>query len=146
MNDVQQTPTMPRAQRIYGEIIYWLTIFACLLCMIGPAISVAAPEKNVLDPYKVFNAIFEGKTAHEVWEEAGEGFPGGHFYLKGEFFGFGDAFTMFGLALGCGCAVWGLLAAAAAYASEKYWLWVGLALWVAMLVVLSMTGIVSGGH
>ena len=58
MNDAQQ-PQMPRAQRIYGEIIYWITILACLICMIGPAISVAAPDNNVLDPYKVFNAIFE---------------------------------------------------------------------------------------
>lgn len=145
MNDAQH-PSMPRAQRIYGEIIYWLTIVACLICMIGPAISVAQPEDNVLDPYKLFNAIFEGKTSHEVWEEAGDGFPGGHFYLERQYFGFGDAVTQFGLALGCSCAFWGLLAAAAAYSSEKYWLWVILALWVATLVFLSMTGLVSGSH
>lgn len=145
MNDVER-PTMPLAQRVYGEIIYWVTIFACLLCMIGPAISVARPDNNVLNPYKLFNAIFEGKTAEEVWNEAGDGFPGGHFYLDTKYFGYGDAFTQFGLALGCGCAFWGLLAAAALYAKEKYWLWVVLSLWVASMVCLSMIGIVSGGH
>jgi hypothetical protein len=135
---------MPRAQRFYGEIIYWLTILACILCMIGPAISVAYPENNVLNPYRLFNAIFEGKSSEEVWQEVGGGFPGGHFYLS--HLSYGDGFTQFGLALGCSCAFWGLLVAAAAYASEKNWLYVILALWVAALVFLSMTGIVAKGH
>jgi len=145
MSDGQQ-PRMPRAQIVYGEIIYWITIFACLICMIGPAVSVARPDHNVLDPYKLFNAIFEGKTPEEVWSVAGDGFPGGHFYLQGKSFGFGDSLTQLGLALGCSCALWGLLAAAALYASERYWLWVVLSLWVATLVFLSMFGIVSGEH
>ena len=145
MNDMK-IPVMPRAQLAYGEIIYWITIAACLICMVGPAIAVAFPENNVLDPYKLFNAIFEGKTAGEVWNEAGDGFPGGHFYLRQRSFGYGDAVTQFGLALGCSCAFWGLLAAAALYASEKYWVWVVLSLWVATLVCLSMIGIVSGEH
>jgi hypothetical protein len=135
---------MPRAQRIYGEIIYFITIVACLICMIGPAISVADPDNNVLDPYRLFNAIFEGKNAEQVWQEAGDGFPGGHFYLT--HFTYGDGFTQFGLALGCSCALWGLLAAAAAYASERRWLYVVLALWVATMVFLSMTGVEIGGH
>jgi hypothetical protein len=143
MNDAQQ-PKMPRVQLVYGEIIYWVTILACLICMIGPAISVAAPNNNVLDPYKLFNAIFAGKTAEEVWQEAGDGFPGGHFYLK--HMTYGDGLTQFGLALGCSCAIWGLFATAALYASEKRWLWLVLSLWVATLVLLSMFGVVSGGH
>jgi hypothetical protein len=145
MNDAPQLE-MPRAQRIYGEIIYWMTIVACLICMIGPAIAVADPENNVLNPYRLFDTIFEGKTAEQVWTEVGGGFPVGHFYLDRQYFGYGDALTQLGLALGCSCAFWGLLAAAAAYASEKTWLYVILALWVATLVLLSMTGVVSGGH
>jgi hypothetical protein len=145
MNDSQQ-PHMPRAQIVYGEIVYWITIISCLICMIGPALSVARPEHNVLNPYKLFNAIFEGKTPEEVWNEAGDGFPGGHFYLEGRYLGCGDAWTQVGLALGCSCAFWGLVFAAALYASERYWLWVVLSLWVATLVLLSMIGIASGGH
>jgi hypothetical protein len=145
MNDVKQ-PEMPRAQLIYGEIIYWVTIVACLICMVGPAIAVAVPENNVLNPYKLFDAIFEGKTAAQVWDEVGGGFPGGHFYLDREYAVYGDAITQLGLALGCASAFFGLLAAAVAYASEKYWLYVVLALWVATLVFLSLTGLVSGGH
>ncbi|MFC1856781.1 hypothetical protein ACFL9U_02000 [Thermodesulfobacteriota bacterium] len=142
--NVEQRPKMPRSQIWYGEIVYWVTILACIVCMIGPVISVASPENNVLNPYKLFNAIFEGKNAQTVWQEAGGGFPGGHFYIKN--LTMGDGFTQLGLALGCSVAFWGLLIVAFAYASEKIYLYVGLALWVALLVFLSMTGVVSGTH
>ena len=140
----EEAPKMPRAQTVYGEIVYWVTIVACIICMIGPVISVAAPENNILDPYKLFSAIFEGKNAQEVWQEVGGGFPGGHFYFKR--FTSGDGFTQFGLALGCSVALWALLAAAFSYLTEKIYFYVILALWVAMLVTLSMVGIVGGGH
>jgi hypothetical protein len=140
----QSSPEIPREQIIYGEIIYWITILACIICMIGPVVSVAAPDNNVLNPYMLFNAIFEGKSAEEVWTEVGGGFPGGHFYLKHPTYG--DGLTQLGLALGCGCAFWGLLAAAAVYAGKKYYVYVILALWVATLVFLSMSGLVSGSH
>ena len=137
----EQAPKIPRVQIIYGEIVYWITIIACIICMIGPVISVAAPEKNVLNPYKLFNAIFQGKDAQTVWQEVGGGFPGGHFYLK--HFTYGDGFTQFGLALGCSVALYALVAAAFAYATDKIYLYTGLALWVAVMVALSMIGIMA---
>ena len=137
----QETPKMPRAQTIYGTIIYWITILAALICMVGPVISVASPENNVLDPYKLFNAIFQGKDAQTVWQEVGGEFPGGHFYLKN--FTYGDGFTQFGLALGCSVALWALIAAAFAYAADRIYFYVTLSLWVAALVALSMIGIVG---
>lgn len=138
-----KAPKMPRAQLAYGAIVYWVTILSCIICMIGPVLSVAAPERNVLNPYKLFNAIFQGKEAQTVWQEVGGEFPGGHFYLK--HLTYGDGFTQFGLALGCSVALWALLIAAFAYAVDKIYLYVGLALWVAALVALSMIGIV-GAH
>ena len=137
----QDTPKMPRAQTTYGVIVYWVTIIACLICMVGPVISVASPENNVLNPYKLFNAIFQGKDAQTVWQEVGGEFPGGHFYLKN--FTYGDGFTQFGLALGCSVALWALIASAVAYAADKIYLYVILALWVAAMVALSMIGIVA---
>ena len=139
--ETPKKPQMPRAQTVYGAIVYWITILSCIICMIGPVISVAKPDNNVLNPYKLFNAIFEGKDAQTVWKEVGGEFPGGHFYLKN--FTYGDGFTQFGLALGCSVALWALIAAAFAYASDKIYLYVGLALWVSALVALSMIGIVG---
>jgi hypothetical protein len=140
----EETPKMPLAQTIYGEIVYWVTIVACMICMVGPVIAVAAPKRNILNPYFLFAKIFEGKTAPDIWQEVGGGFPGGHFYF--DYFTYGDGFTQFGLALGCSVALWALIAAAIAYASEKIYFYVGLALWVGLLVTLSMIGIVGGGH
>ena len=136
-----ESPKMPRAQIVYGSIVYWITILSCIICMIGPVISVASPENNVLNPYKLFNAIFEGKDAQTVWQEVGGSFPGGHFYLKN--LTFGDGFTQFGLALGCSVALWALIVSAFAYAKDKNYLYVILAIWVAGLVALSMIGIVG---
>jgi len=137
----QKAPVMPKAVLIYGSVVYWITIVACILCMIGPVISVAFPDNNVMNPYKLFNAIFQGKDAATVWQEVGGGFPGGHFYLQK--MTFGDGFTMLGIALGCSVALWALLLSAVEYAKEKTYLYVGLSLWVAALVALSMIGIVS---
>jgi hypothetical protein len=137
----EQAPKMPRAQTVYGAIVYWITIAAAIVCMIGPVISVASPENNVLNPYKLFDAIFQGKDARTVWQEVGGEFPGGHFYLK--HFTYGDGFTQFGLALGCSVALWALIAAAIAYAADKIYLYVWLSLWVAAMVALSMIGIMA---
>lgn len=142
--NTEQLPSIRRTQRVYGEIVYWVTIIACILCMIGPVISVASPEKNILNPYKLFTAIFEGKDAQTIWQEAGEGFPGGHFYLT--HLTYGDGFTQLGLALGCSVALWALIATAFCFLVEKTYFYVILALWVAFLVFCSMTGIVGGLH
>ena len=139
--NIAETPKMPRAQIIYGSIVYWITILSCLLCMVGPVISVASPDNNVLNPYKLFSAIFEGKDAQTVWQEVGGEFPGGHFYLKN--LTYGDGFTQLGLALGCSVALWALIVVAIAYAREKIYLYAILSLWVAGLVALSMIGIVG---
>jgi len=134
-----EAPKMPRANTVYGNIVYWVTIASCIICMIGPVISVAYPENNTLNPYKLFNAIFEGKDAKTVWEEVGGGFPGGHFYLKN--FTQGDGFTQFGLALGCSVALWALIATAVAYFADRNYLYVTLSIWVGIMVALSMVGI-----
>ena len=53
-------PIMPKAQIVYGEIIYWLAIAAAIICMIGPVIAMSSVEDNVLNPHYLFASIFEG--------------------------------------------------------------------------------------
>ena len=134
-------PKMPRAQIVYGEIVYWVTIVACIICMIGPLISLASPDNNVLNPHYLFASIFEGKSAETVWQEVGGEFPGGHFYLEN--LTKGDGFTQVGLALGCSVALWALIVAAVAYFTEKIYIYVVLSLWVGALVALAMIGLVD---
>ena len=67
----EERPKMPRAQIIYGEIVYWVTILAAIICMIGPLVAMYNVENNVLNPHFLFAKIFEGKSSGTVWAEAG---------------------------------------------------------------------------
>jgi hypothetical protein len=137
----EERPKIPVVQLVYGEIVYWITIAACIICMVGPVIAMAAPKNNVADPWFLFAEIFAGKDAHAVWQEVAGGFPGGHFWAKN--FTKGDGFTQFGLALGCSVALPALLGSAVVYLLRKNFLYVILSIWVASLVLLSATGIVG---
>ncbi|MHC4861500.1 MAG: hypothetical protein ACYTDY_15570 [Planctomycetota bacterium] len=139
---VDERPKMPAAQIVYGEIVYWVTIVAAIICMIGPVVAMADVDNNVMNPHFLFAKIFEGKNAETIWKEVGGEFPGGHFWVDN--FSRGDGFTQFGLALGCSVALWALLAAAFAYLRDRVYLYVGLCLWVSLLVALSAAGIIKG--
>ena len=139
-----QTTTVPKTNVLYGEIIYWITVVACIICMIGPVIAMANVDHNVLNPHFLYAAIFEGKDPHPVWEEVGGGFPGGHFYFKN--LTRGDGFTQLGLALGCSCAFWALLVSTFSFLREKAYLFIILSLFVAFMIFVSMTGIMNMGH
>ena len=141
-----ERPKMPFAQMIYGDIVYWLCVASALVCIIGPVVALLNVDDNVLNPHYLFSAIWEGKTAEEVWSVTGGSFPGGHFWLK--HFTAGDGFTQFGLALGCACALPALLGAAVSYWIDKprRYLWASMALWVSALIAFSVLGIVGAQH
>ncbi|MCD4754253.1 MAG: hypothetical protein K8R75_00400 [Deltaproteobacteria bacterium] len=137
---VDERPKMPASQLVYGEIVYWVTVVAALLCSIGPFLSIKNVDNNILNPHFLFAGIFEGKSPEAIWQEVGGGFPGGHFYLNN--FGMGDGFTQAGLALGCSVGIYGLIAASFCFLKEKNTLFFVLSLWVTLLICVSMIGIV----
>ena len=135
-------PEIPKAQIVYGNIIYWLSIVAAIICMIGPVIGMLFIDSNILNPHYLFATIWEGKNSDAIWQEAGRGFPGGHFWLGN--ITTGDGITQLGLVIGCGCALPALIAAAVIYLSrEKSFGWALLALWIAALITVSAIGIFS---
>ncbi len=136
----QDIPAIPRSQIIYGDIVYWITILACIICMVGPVVAMLNPENNVINPHFLFAAIFEGKNAAEVWAVTGGEFPGGHFYINN--LTKGDGLTQLGLAIGCSVAFWGLLAASISFRKEKNTLFMVLALWVALLIAVATLGVI----
>ncbi|MBA7559439.1 hypothetical protein ES695_08905 [Candidatus Atribacteria bacterium 1244-E10-H5-B2] len=135
-----ERPKISRAQIIYGEIIYWFSIIATIICTIGSVIVISFPNNNVMNPHYLFSAIWRGEDAEAVWQVVGGGFPGGHFWLHN--LTTGDGFTQLGLVIGCACAFLALVGAAIAYIQEKpkAYGWALLSLWVASLVILSMLG------
>ena len=136
-----EQPKMPRASILYGEVVYWIVIASAMICAIGPVIAMYNVDHNVMNPHKLFQLIWEGKDAGEIWQEGAGGFPGGHFYLN--HFTKGDGITQFGIALGCASALPALLVAAfGGFLRERQWLWFFMSLWVAFMITFSM---VSGG-
>ncbi|MFZ5759283.1 MAG: hypothetical protein ACOY32_06605 [Thermodesulfobacteriota bacterium] len=135
-------PVMPMSQIVYGEVVYWITILAAIITIIGPALALIFTENNVMNPVGTLTSIFAGMSPAEVWANSKDGaFPGGHFYLSNLFTG--DGFTQFGIALGCGVALPGLLASSLVYMKDKAFGFVALSLWVAALVFLSASGLVN---
>jgi len=134
-------PIMPRAQRVYGETVYWLTVVCCVICTAGPLLAMISPENNVMNPYFTFAAIFDGHSPAEIWTIAAGHFPGGHFYWRNLFTG--DGFTQLGLALGTTSAAWALFVAAGVYAVERIYLYAFFSVFVAIMILFSASGIVS---
>ncbi len=134
-------PIMPKAQIFYGECVYYLTVVACLICIVGPLIAMINPDDNVMNPYFTFAAIFKGYSTAQVWTEVAGGFPGGHFWMDNFFTG--DGFTQFGLALGCTSAGIALIPAAFVYATERIYIYSGFCLFVAAFIFLASSGLVS---
>ncbi len=136
-------PDMPRAQLVYGEVIYWLCIVGAAICTIGPIVSLMYVDNNVLNPHFVFAALWEGQSAQGIWQTAGDGFPGGHFFLQ--HITTGDGLTQFGVALGSIAALPALFFAGLAYLKEepRNNLYAILSLWVMTLIGFSAVGVLA---
>jgi uncharacterized membrane protein len=154
---------MPRAQILYGEVVYWLCVVSALLCMVGPFFALINPKRNLLNPHYLFSSIWAGYKADAIWLYDGPdwmqpmfqglhhffgvgGFQGGHFWLNN--ITSGDGLTQFGLVLGCSVALPSLLVAAVCYLTEKprQYLWAILGVWVSFLITFSAIGIMGAGH
>jgi hypothetical protein len=111
--------------------------------MIGPIIAMLSMDGNVMNPHYLFASIFKGNTANAVWEEVAGGFPGGHFWLDN--IGTGDGFTQLGLVIGCASALPALMATALVYfkKKERSYIWVLFSLGIAVLIAISILGIVN---
>jgi len=111
--------------------------------MIGPIMAMLSVDGNVMNPHYLFASIFKGNTANAVWEEVAGGFPGGHFWLDN--IATGDGFTQLGLVIGCGSALPALMATAIVYLKkkERSYIWVLFSLGIAVLIAISILGIVN---
>ena len=128
-------------QKSFGLVVHWVTIMTTLIALAAPVFILWRPERNVADPYRVFSAVFAGKSKGDIWAAAGTEFPGGHFYLEGIFRG--DALAQAGLAIGCSVALWALLPAIWKYFKARDYLYAGISLFIALLIALAMTGVLA---
>ena len=137
----QIEPGILLSYRVYASVVHWITIASSLGALFIPIIILANPQNNILNPNLIFSAIFNGASPADIWAISSTGeFPGAHYYLR--FPEYADSWALFIINLGCGVGLFGLLPAAFIQATkEKDWFCVAFGTILAVLIFLSMTGI-----
>ena len=130
-----------QSQIVFGDIVYWLTVVAAIICMIGPLMSFISMDGNVLNPQYLFANIWSGMEPDGILKTAGEIKASGHYWINN--LSAGDGFTQLGLVIGCSSAFLALLGSSIAYLRQKprAYGWALIALFVAAMVLLSAVGI-----
>jgi len=137
-----KNPKIQRSQIVFGDIVYWLTIAAAIVCMVGPVMAFASMDSNVINPHHLFVNMWAGLEPEAIWGTAGEVEIGAHYWVRNLVAG--DGFTHFGLVIGSSAVIPAMLAAAIVYAFKERSLgWALAALWIVGLVSVSVLGIVS---
>ena len=129
-------PVVPLAGIVYGDMVYWGTIFGTLLTIIGSVITFTTTN-NFIDPSYLLSSVWEGKTVEQIWQGTALGAnPDGHWYL-GEITT-GNGLTMLGLAIGVFSVTPSIIGAAVVLFREKEVLFGSLALISAAITIAAM--------
>ncbi len=135
-----ENPKIQRSQIVFGDIVYWLTVAAAIICMVGPVLAFASMDGNALNPHHLFADVWAGTEPETIWETAGEVETGAHYLVRNV--AVGDGLTQLGLVLGCSAPIPAMLATAMVYAFKERSLgWALAALYIAGLVSVSVLGI-----
>jgi len=134
---------IPKSQIIFGNVVYWLSIFSAIGALFVPIFILANPSNNVLNPNIVFDAIFAGATPAEIWELSVSGsFPGAHFYL--DHITKADSWAMLFIVIGCGFGFFGLVPAVMYQVmKERDWFCAIFGTILAALIFFSIIGVLS---
>lgn len=137
-----RNPKIQRSQIIFGNIVYWGTIAAAIITMVGPVMAFSSMDSNVINPHYLFANIWSGMEPDAIWETAGEVGTRAHYWVGN--LAAGDGFTQMGLVLGSSIVIPALLAAAIVYTFKERSLgWALSALWIVGLITISVLGIAS---
>ena len=55
-----ESPTVPRSQSVFGFLVYWVTILAAIICILGPMVAFIDLDANVINPHYEMSNIFDG--------------------------------------------------------------------------------------
>lgn len=63
-----EKPNVLLSQRVFGEVVYWITIACAILCIVGPVVAFTDMDENVLNPHTLMGNIFDGMAAESAVE------------------------------------------------------------------------------
>lgn len=134
-------PQPPFSGIIYGEIIYWGTIFGSVISIIASALAFMYASSNVMDPASSFSAIWQGQASSDIWIKVVGAAPKGHWYLAN--IANGDAVTMLGMAIGVFSVIPGMFASTFFLFKNKQVLYGFLAFIGGLIVLSSALGMIT---
>ncbi|MDH5545836.1 MAG: hypothetical protein OEZ43_09600 [Gammaproteobacteria bacterium] len=133
--DGEQKPEISTAGIVYGDTIYWITIVATIIVIVGSVLSFIT-KANYIDPGYMLTSIWEGKTVEQIWQGAVGSTPDGHWYMG--HIATGDGLTMFGIALGVFSVIPAIFGAGVFLFKEKENLFAVLAVIAAFITIGAM--------
>jgi len=128
----------PLAGRVYGDIVYWGTVAATVLTIIGQMVSFIT-KSTFLAPSYVLSSIWQQESVEQIWKGAVGHLPQGHWYLA--HLGTGPGITEMSLALGVFIVVPALVGSGLILFNERNRLFGSLALTAAVITTVSMVGL-----
>lgn len=130
-------PVVPMAGVVYGDMIYWGTIFASMLTLLGEVISFVT-RHNYMSPTYLLSAIWQGKSVEEIWTEGAGALPESHWYIAE--LNTGDGLTTAGLALGVFTVIPAIAGSAMVLIRQRELLYAALALIAGAITTLALLG------
>ena len=121
----------------YGEIVYWLTLVGSAVVLLGSLLSFVT-QSNFASPSYWISKVWEGSSTEEIWEGVG-GTPNGHWYLS--HLATGDGLQALGISVAVISIVIGLIISAIILFKRKSRLFGGFALISALIIVISVLGL-----
>ena len=134
-NNDNERPVAPKAGIIYGDIIYWGTVIATIVVIIGSVITFVATFENIHPGY-LMTSIWQGKNVEEIWVGAVGAQPDGHWYL--DHLSTGNGITAAGIALGVFSVIPGIIGAGIVLFREREWVYGSLALVAAIITIAAV--------
>jgi len=124
---------------VYGGVVYWVTICASFIALIG-FVTAFVTKSNFVSPSYLISSMWQGKHPAEIWEGAGQSVPVGHWYLSS--LTSGDGLAALGLTLGILSVTLGLIVSAIVLFKKKDIFFGTLALIAAMLTIVPILGLI----
>jgi hypothetical protein len=129
----------PAAARIYGDIVYWGTVAAAVIAMLGQVFTFVS-KANYIAPSYLLSSIWRSVNVAGIWEGAVGSLPNGHWYLA--HLSSGNGLTEAGIALGVFIVIPAMLASAYSLYKQRSVFYGTLAVIAAVITMSSMLGLI----
>jgi hypothetical protein len=136
-NNNDDRPVVPIAGIVYGDIIYWVTIVATVVVLIGSVMTFVTMD-NYMDATYLLSSIWQGKNVEQIWVGAVGAQPNSHWYLAQ--LNTGSGLTEAGIALGVASVIPAIIGSAYILLRERQRLFGGLAIVAAIITTAAVVG------